>query len=410
MLKYENDEKLSKYKVVKSMLLAIVMTLWSFRVLYNNPIVTYVPIMMFVLMQLLENIRNKSTLSFKLHEVNRYFIVFVFILYAFILLIGNNGSFIEFGKFILFCLLGMMVSCTSITEIRRSIKYTLFITTPYSIYIYLFYDSVIARSTGLNGALNYLNVTWSSAVGLTILLTVLLFKEYNKKNYILLGLLVFVHLIALLRYTAAGNILFPWLSVIFLYSLKNVKHVQKYFKIVIVGVVAIIGYIVLKDYLQDNAVISKISSIFETLNSGEENNRIILWSQYIEEIIQKDYYILGIGIQNSETVMGNYPHNFMLEIIGETGIIGSILFLSYLIFQLKEYFVCYWYQKNDLLFMIISSLLLYYFLTYSKSFSIFSASQFFVVIGMFNAYRSELSVSLENQKKTKGGSTEKRFM
>lgn len=94
----------------------------------------------------------------------------------------------------------------------------------------------------------------------------------------------------------------------------------------------------------------------KTLTEGDEG-RSIRWLAAIS--IFQDNLFIGGGIGRYHALTGyQWPHNFFLELLSETGIVGTILFLSLLIVPLiqKKTGILYISASNQFFFLILSGI------------------------------------------------------
>lgn len=114
-----------------------------------------------------------------------------------------------------------------------------------------------------------------------------------------------------------------------------------------------------------------IDRVLRIFNNLSEEPRARVYSFYLNKVIDNP---LGYGLNSDEILLnGTYQHNIFLAFLIETGIIGFILFMVFVVFYVKAaFFLLKNFHKN---FMLMSLLLasVYLFMTWNVSFEIASA-------------------------------------
>lgn len=237
------------------------------------------------------------------------------------------------------------------------------------------------------GTTNYLNITITLGLVLTISLCQALLMAYGllqKKSGIIAIIISVSMLVVLSRFNARGSILLPIVSMLAVFLLIVRQKPLKLFGVIFV--VLIVGYIGFRIYI-NIASDYALNRMLRLFNNTESESRLSIWSNYIEEIIKRRWFLFGGGTDASKIKLGYYPHNLYLQLIGEFGIVGalySVVTTFTIIFCVLKYRKMILFNKkginlaNEVTTIVCLSGLLYYFLTFMKSFSFFDAYPLFV--------------------------------
>ena len=228
--------------------------------------------------------------------------------------------------------------------------------------------------------MNYLNTTLTLGCCFSVAL-VFMVMSFLENKYLRLvlwaGLSVFFF-VALLGFTARGVLLFPPVIMFFLSLFMGRKH--RFKAILLIGLlILLLGFAinVFMSFASDYGA-SRMLRLFE---DTEGEDRIELWSQCTEVMIDKLWYIFGGGVGAfSSTIF--YPHNIFIHILGEFGLIPFCIFLTILYRILKSFIILNkkdQYIYRDSLYYVVTGIL-YYLFTFSKSFSLYDALPLFIMI------------------------------
>ncbi|MBA7674272.1 hypothetical protein ES703_82480 [subsurface metagenome] len=184
--------------------------------------------------------------------------------------------------------------------------------------------------------------------GIVFMLSAFLDKRLSNPKMVLAVLSVFVGFTIL---NSAGQRLFLVIPVVSAGSLVLCRPIRKkYFRIISIVTISICAIIIGIGLQTENPY---ISSVFESNRSFYERvSRSVNWNAAILRIQEKPlfghglggYYIDGYSYSGS----GTYPHNMFLELLSETGIIGTALILLPVLFFILKY------NKRILLFRTAS--------------------------------------------------------
>jgi O-antigen ligase len=293
-----------------------------------------------------------------------------------ILLSGLSTSAIidpkTISKFIFILLLLLsVVMLFEYIDIRIFVSLTIFLSTT----LVVLNKLGIVQVSG-SGELSYLILSMQVSLGVSALVARSFFSTRHKPLYLAL---LFFNLYGVLtlagRSSIAGVALILTICLI-LYSIMNFK--DKKIKIIFFwsSLVVLSSYIL--NYLLDNVFNAYFLHKVEMLLSGQGDIRFSTYLKAIDIIANNP---LGIGLNGYEYELGFYPHNILLEIGLNIGVLGVFLF-SVLLFL----FVFSFYQKikkskmiitNELsLFLMSISLLI----TWSTSNSLSSSYSLFMCL------------------------------
>lgn len=95
----------------------------------------------------------------------------------------------------------------------------------------------------------------------------------------------------------------------------------------------------------------QVGVVQDTMQEGDQGRMI----RYLEALaIFYDHPIIGCGLGGYESITGDgWPHNFFLELLCETGIIGSLVFLSLLIVPLIKNKLDYYHVTSSGMFFFL---------------------------------------------------------
>lgn len=329
-------------------------------------------------------------------------VVFGLVIYS-MLSFPINGfySVSMFIKLLIGILLAIVAFSFNITKLNRCIDFTIIINLIYALFILVFHNYSFSYFS--NTDTNYLTVTITIALTLSLLFgrfVNILRVKLNIIKIILYFIEIIICLFVILLFPGRGNIIFPFCvisSIFTLISLFDYKYFFKYLPIILM-LVCFCAYIYFS-YANDHT----INRLFRLFESTSSESRVDIYKNYIDSIIDNKWYLWGSGTNSAIAVLGYYPHNIYLQIIGEYGIVGiifasvftfivffSILKVSYYTFARRKY-----NNTFELLFCSVVSGLIYYWLTFNKSFSFYDSYPLMI----FVAFLLKLDVSKANYQK-----------
>lgn len=234
-----------------------------------------------------------------------------------------------------------------------------------------------------NEGMNYLNVTLTLGASLTISLVCMLMAFFNgeKLRSLLWTILSVTFFISLTGFIARGAILIPPLAAIIMLPFLGRHHRWKMVLLTLV-VIAVSAYVV-QIYL-DMVGDYGANRMMNTFEDVQDEDRWDLWRKCYNIMIERYWFVFGGGIEAFKSTIF-YPHNVFLQILGEFGLIPFLIFLSILISIFRAFVrinkTGLPIQRNSLFFVM--SGLLYYLMTFSKSFSFYDSLPLLVYIAFF---------------------------
>ena len=312
------------------------------------------------------------------------FIVFI-ILYSIISLLWSNyeSAILTCCKFIVALILAFLCIFVPSDKIKAIGVYFVLLNIIYSILCL----TMMSRVTLMFGnGMNYLNATLTLGFSFSIALVSLLIAFFNKNLLLILCWISLSALffISLLSFIARGVLIFPPIIALCMIPFIGKNHLRR--TIFILGISIVIGYFAIQ-YFMDLASDYGASRMLRLFEDAEEEDRFELWQQCSFIMIEKYWYFFGGGIcAFSSTIY--YPHNIFLQILGEFGIIPLIVFLYMIITLFLKFFKLNKHVstggKWPLYFVFVG--MLYYILTFSKSFSLYDALPLFIMMALLYGF------------------------
>jgi O-antigen ligase len=162
--------------------------------------------------------------------------------------------------------------------------------------------------------------------------------SFTKKNRLILLCLTPIILLAILKTGSRTSVLVLLLSGLFWYF-ASILNSQNKLKIMLAGLAGILVLVIplVLFVSQLNIAETLVARAAETGQSGDfsENGRFVIWSGFLSLIA--DEPIFGYGLSGYDQVTNSFfgviysPHNVLLEILIYGGLIGLLLYLSFLI-------------------------------------------------------------------------------
>lgn len=121
--------------------------------------------------------------------------------------------------------------------------------------------------------------------------------------------------------------------------------------------------------------------------------RLIMWKEAIKIFVQNPVFGIGTGgssIDMGQFLLGTYPHNMLLEVLAEQGLIGLILFMG-LVFGAVKTFIWLFHQdeKTRRVAGLCLSLFIYTFVSAMFSSTIGGNKEFFLLIAIIEGLATE---------------------
>lgn len=300
----------------------------------------------------------------------------------------KNGAYFEVIKLIISFLLFLYARAFSIKKTKRILIYSVAINLVYSLMIFMFPNRLMKYY--YSGETNYLNMTLTLGFAMTVAFSYALcyaFSTNQKKKAVLWLFIGALIMLACFRFTARGAILLPVVCIAMLLLIIGGKRKTRF--IVMTNIFIVIALLGIRYFLLHvgGYAASRMTNLFT--NVGEED-RLFLWKSAINSIISQKWYLLGGGVNAFKyTEIGFYPHNIILQVIGEYGFIGFLL-LFYLVYGVTNHFFSATKRldkrsitlEDSITVYVIFTGALYYFLTFNKSFSLYDSYALFLTFGL----------------------------
>lgn len=291
-----------------------------------------------------------------------------------------------------------------IEKIRKTISLIIIYNLVYGIILVRNPTKTIMLMT--SGTTNYLNITITLGLVFSISLCQALLMAYgliHKKSGIIAIIILVSMVVVLSRFNARGSLLLPIVSMLAVLLLIARQKPLKLF--VAITVILLIGYIGYKVYINTISEYA-LNRMLRLFNNTESESRLSIWSNYIEEIINRRWFLFGGGPDASIIKLGYYPHNLYLQLVGEFGIVGllfSVVTTFSVIGKVFRYRNTIFINKNRIQLaheettLLCVSGLFYYFLTFMKSFSFFDAYPLFIFYAFVLKCTDEPAVLMSNE-------------
>lgn len=183
------------------------------------------------------------------------------------------------------------------------------------------------------------------------------------------SLLIIVFFYLFVRFRLKNVLFVLVLSACFLY---NIEAISQYF-----------------DYTFGNNFLERIILAYE---DGDSSGRDVLFSHAIEAFIESPIYGSSLLMQKPPFI-GNYPHNFFLEVIMSLGILGLFFYLRSVVLAIKYSF--YLIRRNSK-YMLFALLFIQYFVYSMFSRSMLTLPVYWMILGLLSlAYTYERKMSNE---------------
>lgn len=201
-----------------------------------------------------------------------------------------------------------------------------------------------------------------SAFYIAFFVLISFFRNWFTKRWINLSTIYIVlGIYAIILTSKRAHLLFLFGSIVFTVIISNtdmnvLRRWIKYIVAILIGIIAISTAV---QYASEGSSIGRIVSLFEGIVGGEKSldelstGRMGFWILAIELFIRNPLF--GIGWCNfyKHNVFQYHAHNTYLQVLCETGLVGSILYLIFIIltisFTIKTIRKCVIMQRRDYL-------------------------------------------------------------
>lgn len=366
--------------VLSSLLLALIISVNAVRFLidiHESNLVIYSFYILFIIINLFRDRICNSILKVKILPI----IIISLLVAAYSLVTGlyyEGGAIYSSFKLVISLFVSYYAINMSLPEVWLSLKYTFIICIIYS--LILVFDSG-KRDRYLMGGGNYLNMTLPIGLVFSIFLTRTIcsfyFKKYKKYRMIYICISIFLFC-TLAIFPARGSILFPFAVAILIVVVLGRKNFPQFMMIVFLSGIALFAAAQYFLYTASGFNLQHMLRLFQDLRSED---RFIIWKEYIDYVITHKWFLIGGGTNSSVIRLGFYPHNLYLQLIGEFGILGiafSVL-VTWRIIKDEIVTLSIILKNPDIedeaviIYFDCVSGIMYLFLTFMKSFSIYDA-------------------------------------
>ncbi len=171
---------------------------------------------------------------------------------------------------------------------------------------------------------NYIGIPFVATAAL------LLNRILRERKRVLSVCLYTVILIAIVYTASRGNFIALLLSnalVLLLYVFERNRRINSFWKkaLIVAGV-----------FLLSAVLIQSLSTVFDQqwqrmtlVDNASDNGRLHLWNQAFASWQERP--LLGNGLQGMYRIYGKATHNTFLQVLSETGIVGFILYLAFIV-------------------------------------------------------------------------------
>lgn len=305
-----------------------------------------------------------------------------------------------FFKFLISIFIALTCICLPSIIIKQLFKYTIIINIIYGILLL-----INPQKTDIylgNGAINYLNMTLTLGLCLSLSLCEIINSFYKslKKNIFKSFVLTIFFLFSVMQFPARGVMLFPPVIAIYIGLLDAKKHKSKFIAFIIVLSILLIGVVI---YFLQNASEYALVHMTHLFENTEGESRVEVWTTSYHAIIDNFWLFFGAGLNGFDKNIGFYPHNIFFQFIADFGILSCLIFLCFVIYALSHYKRVIHTSRNQTLthsyyYCYVS--LIYYLLTFSKSFSMYDSCPLLIMLSLCLSFpiRIKTSTISENVK------------
>lgn len=305
--------------------------------------------------------------------IRLYFLYWgVYLLYSLITCVLITGEYLIYIKFFISIIISLLCIGISVRKIIIIFKSVIIINILYVICVIINTDKV---SSYMGDAVNYLNMTLTLGLCMTLSLIALVKGIYSRRYWLffMASILVIIFFLGIMKFSARGVLIFPPIIAMYIAYLLRKNNMVKFMMLIAIFVVLIIGAIV---YFLQNASEFALLHMTRLFESTEDESRLIVWTKSINEIIDNLWLFWGAGLNGFKYNLGFYPHNILLHMLADHGIIFAIGFLTIIIYVLRGYQMIVLNLASTKIgkaYLMCYASFLYYLLTFSKSFSLYDS-------------------------------------
>lgn len=363
---------------IESFLVALVMSMNVLRFVLNvydtNLLLYAIYVITAIILLFKYNIANVLRFSVKIRNIYYLNITILFFAFVTLPLTFSMDTISTLVKFIVSTMIAGLCLSIPIKKIKSVLFSIVFINLVYSVLLLLYPERSDAY---MQGDVNYLNITLTIGCALTICLAYFLYTYIVKNSFfgMVFSLsLSFFYFLILIRFAARGVLLFPPIIVLFLTTLFFKYHKLKTTTFIIILVIALLFVF---NYFMQNASDYVTGRFLRMFEDTEDESRVYVWKNSISVIFDRYWFVLGGGINAFRENFDFYPHNIFIQYFGELGLLGIFSLIYCVVYIVKEIKSLVLYisrrRQESMTFICCFAGLLYYFLTFNKSFSIYDA-------------------------------------
>ena len=177
---------------------------------------------------------------------------------------------------------------------------------------------------------NYIGIPLVAAM--TLLLSAIVHEKRKLLSVLCYGIVAVAMMFTSSRGNFLATVLASVIYVLFLIFNPKISQGKKILFTLILTVVAIGVFLIASRYLAEQW--ERMSEF----GAGSDHGRFDLWKQSIDQWSKKPF--LGHGLGGMFRIIGKASHNTYLQILSETGLVGLLLFVPFLLIQLGRAFRC----------------------------------------------------------------------
>ena len=353
-----------------------------FMGIYETNLALYLIYFLAIIILFSKYIKKIFAILRKEYKIRQIYTGFFFlILYAILSLTWSSnpdGCIVSAMKLLISIVIASLSLCLGIHKIKWVLYYSVLINLIYGAVILAFPARMIRY---MNGDVNYLNATLTLGLSATISLSWVLVSFFKKAlslmTAVYAGMVVFFYYI-LVSFAARGVLLFPPLVILIFIGVNFSKNKLKAIVLLVLSIM-IVHFAI--DFYINNAsqyAVSRMTSLFE---ETENEDRLSIWTNAIECILDNLWFISGGGVDAFRSYQMIYPHNILIQFLGEYGLWGLFVILNPILFILKKFKQINGYDlTSDSWTSVygVHAAFIYYFLTFNKSFSLYEGCALYV--------------------------------
>ncbi|MBL0661784.1 O-antigen ligase family protein [Aeromonas caviae] len=318
-----------KFSIVSTVILSLVVFIPSIKFFIFSPVVNVILFIMMTVMSiycmLYKNIQIMKGSLFAISGM-----IILFLLHIFSPLLDDRYADLVALTRIIF-ILQCVIYCAVVFNYIK-IKFFLNSLVFYSLVMSLLFFLGVVKPSG-SGELSYLIIAMQVLIGFSVA-TGYLFHGSGKVRlvYLSVSLILAYTVLSLAGRTAIFTMFSMLLIVSFFKSFKTVMYMMLFFLFIGVGVGdLIISYFY--DHVFDSYFIYKMELL---ASGGGSDPRFETYKKSLGLILDNPF---GLGLNNYIKYLGYYPHNILLEIALNVGILGVLIFIYYIVFVVVHTFI-----------------------------------------------------------------------